>query len=323
MTTIKKLLALSAAALFVLAGSPAHAQKFPNKPVKIIVPFAPGGGADLLARVLSPKLTELWSQPVVIENRAGASGNIGAEAVARSAPDGHTLLLTSSAFVISPGMSSKMPFNVEKDFSPITLAVELPNVLVVHPSVQAKSVAELVALIKARPGKIHYASPGIGTGGHLAAELFKQMSGVDILHVPYKGGGALIADLLAGHDVQMTFATLPSVMSYINANRVRPLALTIGKRAFIEVPTMIESGFPEFELSTWLGFLGPAGMSPELVNKLYTDLNRTMKLPDVVENLKQQGILEIGLTPQQFGQKINKDVEMYKSIIQKSGTKSD
>ncbi len=217
----------------------AAAQKFPEKPVKIVVPFAPGGGADILARTLSTGLTEMWGQPVVVENRAGASGNIGAEAVARSDPDGYTLLLTSSAFVISPSMSAKLPFNVEKDFTPITLATELPNVLVVHPSVKAKTVKELETLIRSNAAKISYASPGNGTGGHLAAELFKQSAGIEITHVPYKGGGAVIADLLAGH-VQMTFATLPSVIAYINADKVRALALTTSKRAFIDAPTMIE-----------------------------------------------------------------------------------
>lgn len=322
MTAIKHLLAVSMVFFIGMGGSAVYAQKFPDKPVKIVVPFAPGGGADLLARTMSTSLTERWGQPVVVENRPGASGNIGAEAVARAEPDGYTLLLTSSAFVISPGMSSKLPFNVEKDFTPITLAVELPNVLVVHPSVKANSVAELVSLIKSNTAKINYASPGNGTGGHLAAELFKQSAGIDILHVPYKGGGAVIADLLAGH-VQMTFATLPSVIAYISAGKVRPLALTTSKRGFIEVPTMIESGFAGFDLSTWLGFLGPAGMSPGLVDKLNTDLIDVMKNPQIREKIKQQGMLEVASTPAAFASKIVKDVEMYKGIIQKSGAKTD
>lgn len=322
MIKIKHFLALSVILLTGLGSSVVQAQKFPDKPVKIVVPFAPGGGADLLARTMSLSLTERWGQPVVVENRPGASGNIGAEAVARAEPDGYTMLLTSSAFVISPGMSSRLPFNVEKDFTPITLAVELPNVLVVHPSVKANSVAELVALIKEDKIKINYASPGNGTGGHLAAELFKQSAGVDILHVPYKGGGAVIADLLAGH-VQMTFATLPSVMAYISSGRVRPLALTTAKRGFIEVPTMIESGFVGFDLSTWLGFLGPAGMSPAIVNRLNADLIAVMKSPQISEKIKQQGMLEVASTPAYFAEKIVRDVQMYKGIIQKSGAKTD
>jgi|688.fasta_scaffold67972_3 tripartite-type tricarboxylate transporter receptor subunit TctC len=322
MIKIKHFLALSVILLTGLGSSVVQAQKFPDKPVKIVVPFAPGGGADLLARTMSVSLTERWGQPVVVENRPGASGNIGAEIVARAEPDGYTMLLTSSAFVISPGMTNKLPFNVEKDFTPITLAVELPNVLVVHPSVKANSVAELVALIKENKTKINYASPGNGTGGHLAAELFKQSAGVDVLHVPYKGGGAVIADLLAGH-VQMTFATLPSVMAYISSGRVRPLALTTAKRGFIEVPTMIESGFVGFDLSTWLGFLGPAGMSPAIVNKLNTDLIAVMKSPQISEKIKQQGMLEVASTPTDFAEKIVKDVQMYKGIIQKSGAKTD
>ena len=306
---------------FTLVSGAAFAQKFPEKPVKIVVPFAPGGGADMLARTLSASLADMWGQSVVVENRAGASGNIGAEAVARSEPDGYTLLLTSSAFVISPGMSNKLPFNVEKDFTPITLAAELPNVLVVHPGVKATTAKELEALIRSNTTKISYASPGNGTGGHLAAELFKQSAGVEITHVPYKGGGAVIADLLAGH-VQMTFATLPSVIAYINADKVRALALTTSKRAFITVPTMIESGYPGFDISTWLGFLGPANMPPALVQKIYGDIQKLMRSDVIAEKLKQQGMLEVGLSPVEFGKKITKDVDMYKNIIQKSGLKA-
>lgn len=306
---------------FALVSGAAFAQKFPEKPVKIVVPFAPGGGADMLARTLSASLADMWGQSVVVENRAGASGNIGAEAVARSEPDGYTLLLTSSAFVISPGMSNKLPFNVEKDFTPITLAAELPNVLVVHPGVKATTAKELEALIRSNTTKISYASPGNGTGGHLAAELFKQSAGVEITHVPYKGGGAVIADLLAGH-VQMTFATLPSVIAYINADKVRALALTTSKRAFITVPTMIESGYPGFDISTWLGFLGPANMPPAVVQKIYGDIQKLMRSDAIAEKLKQQGMLEVGLSPAEFGKKITKDVDMYKNIIQKSGLKA-
>jgi tripartite-type tricarboxylate transporter receptor subunit TctC len=306
---------------FALVSGAAFAQKFPEKPVKIVVPFAPGGGADMLARTLSASLADMWGQSVVVENRAGASGNIGAEAVARSEPDGYTLLLTSSAFVISPGMSNKLPFNVEKDFTPITLAAELPNVLVVHPGVKASTAKELEALIRSNTTKISYASPGNGTGGHLAAELFKQSAGVEITHVPYKGGGAVIADLLAGH-VQMTFATLPSVIAYINADKVRALALTTSKRAFIAAPTMIESGYPGFDISTWLGFLGPANMPPAVVQKIYGDIQKLMRSDAIAEKLKQQGMLEVGLSPAEFGKKITKDVDMYKNIIQKSGLKA-
>jgi tripartite-type tricarboxylate transporter receptor subunit TctC len=187
MTVIQQIGSVLVSLSLALVSGTVFAQKFPEKPVKIIVPFAPGGGADMLARTLTSGLTETWGQPVVVENRAGASGNIGAEAVARSEPDGYTLLLTSSAFVISPGMSSNLPFNVEKDFAPITLAAELPNVLVVHPSVKANTVKELEALIRANATKISYASPGNGTGGHLAAELFKQSASVEITHVPYNG----------------------------------------------------------------------------------------------------------------------------------------
>jgi len=225
MNKIKLFLALGAVFLLGLNGQVVHAQKLPDKPVKILVPFAPGGGAALLARTMSTSLTEHWGQPVVVENRPGASGNIGAEAVARAEPDGYTMLLTSSAFVISPGMSSKLPFNVEKDFTPITLAVELPNVLVVHPSVQANSVAELVALIKGNKTKINYASPGNGTGGHLAAELFKQSAGVDILHVPYKGASESTTAVI-GKQVDFALAISSVALPHIASGRLVPLAVT-------------------------------------------------------------------------------------------------
>ena len=307
--------------VLLLAGAPIHAQTYPDKALRLVVPFAPGGGGDVAGRLLAAKLTEMWSQPVVVENRAGAGGNIGAELVARASPDGYTLLFTSTALVIAPSMSSKLPFNVERDFTPITLAVELPNVLVVHPSVKANSVAEFVALGKSQPGKMNYASPGSGTGGHLAAELFKQMAGIDLIHVPYKGGGALIADLLAG-SVQVTFATLPSVMPYIEAKRIRPLAITTNKREFLmDLPTMSEAGFEGFNITTWVGFLGPAGMAPAVVEKLSTDISRAARMPDIAEKLWQQGILVVGLSPQQFKDKVAKDIQLYRNIIARSGAK--
>lgn len=322
MKKIRQLLMVGIVAIMGLGTNGLHAQGYPDRPVKIVVPFAPGGGADMLARTLSPVLSEKWGQPVVVENRAGASGNIGAEVVAKADPDGYTILLTSSAFVINPGMMDNLPFNVQNDFTPLTLAVELPNVLVIHPSVKANSVDELVAVIKSDPSAFSYASPGNGTGGHLVAELFKQSIGVDIVHIPYKGGGAVIADLLAGR-VPMTFATLPSVMQYISTGQLRPLALTTGKRAFIEVPTMIEVGFAGFDLSTWLGFLGPANMPAPVVQKLSSDLIAVMKSPAVSEMLKKQGMLEVASTPAQFAQKITNDLTIYRDIIQKSGAKRD
>jgi len=321
MARFEKALLSLVSGVLLLVGAPIHAQTYPDKTVRLVVPFAPGGGGDVAGRLLAAKLTEMWSQPVVVENRAGAGGNIGAELVARASPDGYTLLFTSTALVIAPSMSSKLPFNVERDFTPITLAVELPNVLVVHPSVKANSVAEFVALGKSQPGKMNYASPGSGTGGHLAAELFKQMAGIDLIHVPYKGGGALIADLLAG-SVQVTFATLPSVMPYIEAKRMRPLAITTNKREFLmDLPTMIEAGFEGFNITTWVGFLGPAGMAQAVVEKLSTDISRAARMPDIAEKLRQQGILVVGLNPQQFKDKVAKDIQLYRNIIVRSGAK--
>ena len=216
-------------AALLAAAALAHAQSYPAKPIRIVVPFAPGGGADIIARILGQKMTDSWGQQVVVDNRAGASGNIGAEIVAKSAPDGYTLLMASSALAINPSVYRSVPYDVIKDFAPITQPGLLPNILVVHPSVPVKTVKDLIALAKSRPGQLAYASAGAGTGTHLAAEMFKLQAGIDMVHVPYKGGGALISDLLGGQ-VALTFATLPSVMPYVKAGRLRAVAMTTTRR---------------------------------------------------------------------------------------------
>ena len=300
------------------------AQKFPEKPVKIIVPFAPGGGADMLARTLTSGLTETWGQPVVVENRAGASGNIGAEAVARSEPDGYTLLLTSSAFVISPGMSSNLPFNVEKDFAPITLAAELPNVLVVHPSVKANTVKELEALIRANATKISYASPGNGTGGHLAAELFKQSAGVEITHVPYKGGGPASIALISG-EISMIFGEPATIVQQVRSGKLRAIAVTSAARAkaMPELPTLAESGIADYEVTSWNGVLAPAATPREIVNRLNAEFNRMIAAPSMQARMLEFGFEPTGGTPERFGSLIRDELAKWAPVVKAAGIKID
>ncbi|MBX9813061.1 MAG: tripartite tricarboxylate transporter substrate binding protein [Burkholderiales bacterium] len=303
---------------------PAQAQTYPVKPIRIIVPFAPGGGADIIARILAQKMTDSWGQQVVVDNRAGASGNIGNELVAKAAPDGYTLLMASSALAINPSVYKSVPYDAVRDFAPITRPALLPNILVVHPSLPVKTVKDLVVLAKSKPGQISYASAGAGTGTHLAGEMFKIMAGVDMVHVPYKGGGAVISDLLGGQ-VALTFATLPSVMPYVKAGRLRAVAMTTTQRwpGLPEVPTIAESGFPGFEISTWIGLLAPAGTPKDVVGKLHGEMVRILKLPDVRERFESLGMEPVGDTPDQFAQYIRSELAKYAKVVKQSGARVD
>lgn len=308
-------------ALLVSAAT-ACAQSYPGKPIRIVVPFAPGGGADIIARILGQKMTENWGQQVVIDNRAGASGNIGAEIVVKAGPDGYTLLMASSALAINPSVYKSVPYDAVKDFAPITQPGLLPNILVVHPSVPVKTVRDLVTLARSKPGQLSYASAGAGTGTHLAAEMFKIMAGVDMVHVPYKGGGALITDLLGGQ-VALTFATLPSVMPYVKSGRLRAVAMTTTKRwpGLPEVPTVAESGFRGFEISTWIGLLAPAGTPRDVVNKLHGEVVRILRLADVRERFNDLGIEPVGDTPDHFLQYIKSELAKYAKVVKESGAR--
>ncbi|MGE5465738.1 MAG: tripartite tricarboxylate transporter substrate binding protein [Methanocella sp.] len=315
-------IALGAATLW--AGAPVPAQTFPSKPIRIVVPFAPGGGADIIARMLGQKMGETWGQQIVVDNRAGASGNIGAEIVAKSPADGYTLLMASSALAINPSVYRSVPYDPVKDFAPITQPGLLPNILVVHPSLPVRTTRDLVALAKSKPGQLSYASAGAGTGTHLAAEMFKLMAGVDLVHVPYKGGGALISDLLGGQ-VPLTFATLPSVMPYIKAQRLRPIAITTLERwpGLPEVPTMAQSGYKDFEISTWIGLLAPAGTPKDVVAKLNAETVRIVKLPEVRQRFEDLGIQPVADTPEHFALYIRKELEKYAKVARQSGARVD
>jgi tripartite-type tricarboxylate transporter receptor subunit TctC len=320
MTATAVALGLGAAAGLTATGAVWAQGSYPAKPVRVIVPFAAGGGADITARVLGQKFSEAWGQPVVIDNRPGASGNIGHEQVARAPADGHTLLMTSSAFAINPSLYARMPYDPVRDFTPILRPVVLPNILVVHPSLPVKSVQELAEFARRRPGQIAYASAGAGTGTHIAAEMFKQMAGVDLVHVPYKGGGAVLNDLLGGQ-IALTFATMPTVLPQVQAGKLRALAMASEKRSpsLPQLPTVAESGYPGFEVSTWIAFFGPAGLAREAAARVHSESLRALRLPDVQERFSGLGMEIVGDTPEQFAAYVRTELAKYAGVVKKGG----
>lgn len=321
--SLKSVVSALTLALTLIAPA-SQAQKYPDKPIQIIVPFAAGGGADIVARLLGQRMSETWGQPVIVENRPGASGNIGTGIVAKAKPDGYTLLMASSAYVINPNLYKSIPYDPIKSFAPITQPALLPNILVVNPSLPVKSVAELITYAKSASKAVAYASAGTGTGTHLAAEMFKLQAGVEMLHVPYKGGGAVLNDLLGGQ-VSLTFATLPSVLQYVKTGKLRPLAMTTTKRwsELPDVPTLAESGLPGFEISTWIGLLAPAGTPQSIIDKIHAEVVRIVQLPEVREHFTSLGMEPVGDTPAQFSQQIKDEVNKYAKLVEASGAKLD
>ena len=302
----------------------AMAQAFPSKPVRIVVAFAPGGIADFAARSFSTRLSDALAVPVVIENRAGAGGITGAEVVARAAPDGHTLLVTSISHTINPSVRKSLPFDAVRDFTPVTLIMDAPNFLVVHPSLPVKSVKELVALARARPGQISYASSGTGTSTHLSGELFKVLSRVDLVHVPYKGGGPAVIDLAGGH-VQMMFSTLPSVLGQVRAGKLRGLAVTGARRfpAAQEYPTMIEAGVPGYEVSGWSGMFAPAGTPRDAVARVAGEVGKILRSPEVKERFFTQGGEPVGNSPDEFAAFVSAEIAKWKKVVEATGIQAD
>ena len=302
----------------------AHAQAYPSKPVRMIVPFPPGGGTDYTARLIGQKLSELWGQPVVIENRPGASTIIGSDIIAKSAPDGYTLLMGSVNHTINPSLIPKLPYDTLKDFAPVTVAVTSSYVLVVHPSLPVKSVKELIALARARKGEINYSSSGTSGPQHLAGELFKMMAKVDMTHVPYKGGGPAATALVGGH-VQMQFSTPVSALPHVKNGKVRPLAVTGLKRsdAFPGLPTISEAALPGYEAETWWGLFAPARTSRDIVNKLHSDVVKVLQMPDTRERLAREGVSPSGNTPEQFAAMIDKEMATMARIVKAANVKID
>jgi tripartite-type tricarboxylate transporter receptor subunit TctC len=315
------------AALFVtfLALSGACAQSFPTKPIRWVVPFAPGGSTDTLARTLAVKLSDALGQQVVVDNRPGASGNIGMEIVARAPADGHTILLGYIANVaIAPSLYEKLPFDPVKDYEPITLLATSPNVLVAHPTVAAKNLKELIALAKSQPGKLNYASASIASVGHLTGELLNDLAGIKMTHVAYKGSGQAVTDLLGGH-IQLMFSGFSSTLPHIKSGKLRALAQTGEKRspALPDVPTIAESGFPKFEATAWYGVHAPAKTPKPVVNRLNAELVKALKLPDVSERLGSLGFEIAATTPEHYGNYIRSEIKKWAKVVKASGAKPE
>ena len=312
-----KLLRWTVAAAFAMAAASAVAQGYPSKPVRMIVGFPPGGGTDVVARVIGARLQEWWGQAVAVENRPGATGTIGADAVAKSAADGYTLIMGHvNSHGIAPNLFAKLPYDAIKDFAAVAYVGYVPNVLAVHPSVQAKNVKELIALAKAKPGAMNYASSGNGSTQHLAGEMFKQLTGTDIVHIPYKGSGDAIKDLLAG-TVNMNFDTMPPVLPHIQGGRLRGLAISTPKRLaqLPDVPTFEEEGIRGFDVTNWYGVMAPAGTPREIVQKLNGDINKAMQAPDVRPRLEAVGTQLNEQSAAQFEAFMKAEVAKYAKLI--------
>jgi tripartite-type tricarboxylate transporter receptor subunit TctC len=303
---------------------PCAAQQYPAKPIKIIVPFPVGGIADIYSRMIGSRWTELWGQPVLVENRTGAGGNIAAEMVAKSAPDGYTLVMGSlGTHAVNVSLFSKLPYDPVRDFAPVALALEAEGLLVVHPSVPAQSVAELISYARAKPGMLTYASAGAGTASHLAGELFKSMAKVDMVHVPYKGNVPAITDLLAGQTA-LIFATMPTVLPHAKAGKLRALA-TIGtarSAAAPELPTVAET-LPGFEVNNWVGLFAPAGTPPEIVARLNGEVLKFMQSKEITTRLSAEGAHFIPMTPDQFGAFVKAEIAKWAPVVKASGAKAD
>ena len=308
----------------VAAASAQPQQAYPNRPIRFIVPVAPGGGSDMAARLFGQKLTDAFGQQVVIDNRAGAGGIIGTELAAKAAPDGYTLLLASSANTVHPSLHKKLPYDIIKDFAPVSLLAAYPHLLVVHPSVAAKSVKELIALAKAKPGQINYATGGNGTMAHIVAEFFRSMTGIDVVHVPYKGAGPALIGLVAG-EAGLAFYSVSATLQHVKAGRLRALGATGAKRSpsLPDLPTIAEAGVPGFEAGTWAGVLAPAGTPKSIIAKLHGEITRILQLPDVKERLAAIDFEPVGNTPEEFGVIIRKDVVKWAKVVKGSGAKAD
>ena len=304
---------------------PVSAQAFPAKPARIVVPFPAGGPLDTTARAIAQKLSEAWGQSVVVENKPGAGGNIGADLVAKSPADGYTVVMGAlSTHAVNPSLYAKMPYDAQRDFVPITLVAITPNVLVVNPTLPVHSVKELIAYAKANPGKLSFGSGSNGSAGHLAGELFKVDAGVDMVHIPFKGGAPATQALLAG-DTQLMFDNLANAMPQVKAGKLRALAVTTAQRSKLapELPTMAEAGLPGFDISTWFGLLAPAGTPPEVVARWNADVTRILSAPDMRERLAGQGAEAAPTTPAAFAQFIAAELAKYARIVKASGAKVD
>ena len=301
------------------------AQAYPAKPARIVVGFAPGGGTDLVARIIGAKLTELWGQAFIVDNRAGAAGTIGADVIAKAPPDGYNLMMGHvNSHAIAPNLYKKLPYDPQRDFAMVAYVGYVPNVLVMHPSIPAKNVGELVAIAKGKPGSLNYASSGVGSTQHLAGELFQITSGAKLVHVPYKGSGPAVVDLMAGH-VAMNFDTMPPVLPHIRSGKLKALAVTTPQRAaqLAQVPTMLESGLKGFEMTNWYGVMAPAKTPRDIVTRLNTEINKIMAQPDAKAKLEEVGTQLNPMSPEQFATFLGSEIAKYARLIKTANVSID
>ncbi|MBR1301137.1 tripartite tricarboxylate transporter substrate binding protein [Bradyrhizobium sp. AUGA SZCCT0042] len=310
------LLVGSGAASAQTASTPSDPDKYPSRTIRYIVPYPPGGFNDTLARIVSQKLSEACGVPVVVENRSGGGTQIGSEAAAKAAPDGYTLLGVAFAFGSNPSIYKTLPYDTVKDFTPLIFAGQSQNLLVIRPSMSISSVKELIDHARKNPGKISYGSAGIGSSNHLSMELFKSMAGIDMVHVPYRGSGPLVSDLLGGH-VDLAFDNTPNVLPQVNADKLRALGVSSKTRSAlaVNVPTVSEAGVPGYEVTVWFGIVGPAGMRLEIVQKLNAELNAIFKMDDVKRRFVDQGVEPVGGTPSQLADQIRAEIDKWAKVV--------
>jgi len=324
-TRLRTLALILLAAIALVAPPMAGAQAYPSRPVKLVVPFPPGGSLDIAGRLIAQRLTEMWGQAVVVENKPGAGGNIGADFVAKSTPDGYTILLGAlSTHAVNPNLYAKMPYDAVRDFAPITLIATTPNVLVVNAATPVGNVREFIAWTRANPGKLAFGSGSNGSAGHLAGELYKVDTGTDAVHIPFKGGAPATQALLAG-DTQFMFDNLANAMAQVKAGKLKALAVTTAERSKLvpELPTMAEAGLQGFDISTWYGLFAPAGTPTAIVAKWNADVTKILTTPDVRAKLMADGAEPAPDTPEQFAQMISRELAKYARIIKASGAKVD
>ena len=324
MNRLKRALSHALLAGLVAASGSALAQTYPSKPIRWIIPFPPGGAMDVMARALGPKMAESLGQPVITENRPGAGGIIGSEVVAKSPPDGHTILIVSVGQAVNASLYPKMPFDPIKDFEPVSLVAVVPNVLVLYPSVKANTIPELIALAKAQPGKLTYASAGNGTSIHLAGEMFASMAGVDIVHVPYKGSGPAVTDLLGGQ-VNLMFDSITSAKPHIQAGKLRALGVTSARRsqALPNVQTISEAGLKGYDVSPWFAVFVPAKTPKPVIDRLHGEITKALKLPDIQERFAAIGAEPVGSTPDQLATHLKRETDRWSAIIRDRNIKAD
>jgi tripartite-type tricarboxylate transporter receptor subunit TctC len=299
-------------------------ERFPEKAIRIVVPSTPGGALDFLSRIIGPNLTKVWGQPVMVDNRPGAGGIIGSDFVVNSPPDGHTLLVVAGGFTVNPYIYTKLPYDTVKDFAPVTLLASSTHVLVVHPKLQVQNIKELIALAKAKPGQLTYATSGVGTGGYLCSELMKKMAGINMLGVPYKGAGASTTAVLGG-EIDMLFTQIAPVIHHIKAGKLRPFATTSLKRSpqLPDVPTLSESGLPGFQVDAWCGMLAPAGTPGGIILKLQGEISKVLHSTDVREKLTASGFEPVGDSPDMFAALIKSEMAKWSKLMQDTGIKPE